>query len=149
MTVLMAWRDDWAVQIDEVDAEHRALVEQLAAICARFDATARPALSTESRALIDALSELGESTRQHFKREEELMESIGYAEIAAHRTEHAMLMAEYADLIRQWQAEGLSRLDEAAQESVRDWILDHILGADRDFAQAVISSSQPPEDGDR
>jgi hemerythrin len=136
MTRLLAWHDEWSLDIDVLDMEHRALIEHLADICHRFGPAASPRRSGDAFALIDALSDLGEAVREHFKREEELMQAVDYEDIAEHRTEHALLMAEYTDLLRHWRAEGLHLLDETAQESVRDWILDHILGADRDFAKA-------------
>jgi hypothetical protein len=43
-------------------------------------------------------------------------------------------------MVRRWGAEDIQVLDEVAQASVRDWILDHILGADRDFAKAFLES---------
>jgi hemerythrin-like metal-binding protein len=136
MTRLLTWHDEWSLDIDVVDAEHRGLIEQLADICNRFGPEASSRRSGDAFALIDALTDLGESVREHFKREEELMQAVGYEEIAEHLTEHALLMAEYTDQLRHWRAEGMDVFDEDAQENARDWILDHILGADRDFAKA-------------
>ena len=136
MTRLLAWHDEWSLNIDVLDAEHRGLIEHLADICHRFGPEASPRRSGDAYALIDALSDLGEAVREHFKREEELMQTVGYEDIAEHRTEHALLMAEYTDQLRRWRAEGIDVFDEEAQDNARDWILDHILGADRDFAKA-------------
>jgi hemerythrin-like metal-binding protein len=136
MTRLLTWHDEWSLDIDVVDAEHRGLIEQLADICNRFGPEASSRRSGDAFALIDALTDLGEAVREHFKREEELMQAVGYEDMAEHCTEHALLMAEYADQLRRWRAEGIHVFDEEAQENARDWILDHILGADRDFAKA-------------
>jgi hemerythrin-like metal-binding protein len=136
MTRLLTWHDEWSLNIDVLDAEHRGLIEHLADICRRFGPEASPRRSGDAFALIDALTDFGEAVREHVKREEELMEAIGYEDIAEHRTEHALLMAEYADQLRHWRAEGMNVFGEDAQEDARDWILDHILGADRDFAKA-------------
>lgn len=136
MTRLLTWHDEWSVNIDVVDAEHRGLIEHLADICHRFGPEASPRRSGDACALIDALTDLGEAVREHFSREEELMQAVGYEDIAEHCTEHALLMAEYTDQLRRWRAECIDVLDEDAQDNARDWILDHILGADRDFAKA-------------
>jgi hemerythrin-like metal-binding protein len=136
MTRLLAWHDEWSLNIDVLDAEHRGLIEHFAEICRRFGPEASPRRSGDAFALIDALTDLGEAVREHFKREEELMQAVGYEDIADQRTEHALLMAEYADQLRHWRAEGIDVFDEDAQDNARDWILDHILGADRDFAKA-------------
>jgi hemerythrin-like metal-binding protein len=136
MTRLLAWHDEWSLNIESLDAEHRGLIELLADICHRFGPEASPRRSGDASALIDALTDLGEAAREHFKREEEMMQAVGYEDIAEHRTEHALLMAEYTDQLRHWRAEGIDVFDEEAQNNARDWILDHILGADRDFAKA-------------
>lgn len=136
MTRLLTWHDEWSVNIDVVDAEHRGLIEHLADICHRFGPEASPRRSGDACALIDALTDLGEAVREHFNREEELMQAVDYEDIAEHCTEHALLMAEYTDQLRRWRAECIDVLDEDAQDNARDWILDHILGADRDFAKA-------------
>ncbi|SDX46814.1 bacteriohemerythrin [Thiocapsa roseopersicina] len=136
MTRLLTWHDEWSLNIDVLDEEHRGLIEHLADICHRFGPEASPRRSGDACALIDALTDLGEAVREHFKREEELMQTVGYEDVAEHRTEHALLMAEYTDQLRHWRAEGIDVFHEEAQEDARDWILDHILGADRDFAKA-------------
>ena len=136
MTRLLTWHDEWSLNIDVLDAEHRGLIEHLADICRRFGPEASPRRSGDACALIDALTDLGEAVREHFNREEELMQAVDYEDIAEHCTEHALLMAEYTDQLRRWRAQGIDVFEEDAQDNARDWILDHILGADRDFAKA-------------
>jgi hemerythrin-like metal-binding protein len=136
MTDPLAWREAWSLRIDSVDAEHRELVERFAQICRSFGAAGAPRGAHMASALLEALDGLGEAAREHFRREEDLMAAIGYEDIAEHRTEHALLMAEYADLVRRWSQKGRPVLDSLTQETIRDWILDHILGADREFATA-------------
>ncbi|NCC30069.1 MAG: hemerythrin [Gammaproteobacteria bacterium] len=136
MARLLTWHDEWSLNIDVLDAEHRGLIEHLADICHRFGPEASPRRSGDAFALIDALTDLGEAVREHFKHEEELMQEVGYEDFAEHRTEHALLMAEYTDQLRRWRAEGIDVFDEDAQENARDWVLDHILGADRELTKA-------------
>ncbi|WP_296808154.1 hemerythrin domain-containing protein [Thiocapsa sp.] len=150
MTRLLTWHDEWSLNIDVLDVEHRGLIKHLADICHRFGPEASPRRSGDAFALIDALTDLGEAVREHFKHEEELMQAVGYEDFAEHRTEHALLMAEYTDQLRHWRAEGIDVFDEEAQENARDWILEHILGADRDFAKAFHESEgQLPSIGHR
>jgi hemerythrin-like metal-binding protein len=130
-----AWRDDWSLQIETIDAEHRELVERFAEVCERFGPTAAPH-KDHAPALMTDLEGLGDLAREHFRREEALMHALGYADIAEHRTEHALLLAEYADLVRRWSQDGIHALDAVMEDIIRDWILDHILGADREFATA-------------
>lgn len=133
MPKLLTWRDEWSLGIDALDKDHRSLIEQLADICVRFCPEASRGRSGDANALLDALSELGDAVRAHFQREEEFMQAYYYDRIGEHRSEHALLMAELTALLREWRGEGMHVLDETAQAMVRDWLLAHILGADRDF----------------
>lgn len=138
MPKLLTWRPEWSLHLDTLDRDHRALIEQLADVCLRFCPEASSGRAGNALALIDALTDLGEAMRAHFRREEEFMRSFAYDGIGRHRNEHAILMAEYTDMLREWRAEGLHVFDEAAQSTVRDWLLAHILGADREFANAYF-----------
>ncbi len=141
MPKLLIWRPEWSLGIDVLDKDHRALIDQLADICIRFCPEASHARSGDANALIDALAALGASMRAHFQREEALMRSFGYDAIGNHQSEHALLMAEFTAMLRDWRAAGLHVLDETSQGIVRDWLIAHILGADRTFAQAYCRLS--------
>jgi hemerythrin len=138
MPKLLTWRDEWSLNIDDLDRDHRALIDQLADICLRFCPEASWGRAGNALALIDALSDLGEAMRAHFQREEEFMLAFGYEGIGQHRSEHAMLMAEFTAMLREWRADGLHVFDEMAQGGIRDWLLAHILGADREFANVYF-----------
>ncbi|MBK1707728.1 bacteriohemerythrin [Marichromatium gracile] len=138
MSKLPRWREDWSLNIDVIDQEHRALIERLADLCLRFCPEATPTRSGEAHALIEALAELGEQARAHFQHEERFMRAIGFDELPEHQREHALMMAEYTALLREWRAEGVEVFTPAIQETVREWLLAHILGADREFARAYF-----------
>jgi hemerythrin len=138
MPKLLTWREDWSLHIEALDRDHRALIEQLADICIRFCPEASSGRSGEADALLKALSELGDAVREHFQREERFMRAFDYEAIGQHQCEHALLMAEFTSMLREWQAEGRSVFDEAGQGLIRDWLLAHILGADRTFAETYF-----------
>jgi len=150
----LTWRDDWAVSIDALDDDHRALVHLLSGICQRYaDQEARPdGRSSPGRRvgqdidLIADLERLGEQVRDHFQREEALMRSIDYPGLPAHQCEHALLMAEYRSMVRELKEQGETHLDPAAMENLNDWMIPQILGADRalaDYYFQILHDSQP------
>ena len=139
MTKLLTWHDEWSLDIELLDQDHRALIEQLADICLRFCPEASHGRSGDANALLDALARLGESMRAHFQREEAFMRSFDYECIGEHQCEHAVLMAEFTALLREWREEGLTVFDETTQGIIRDWLLAHILGADRHFAETYFN----------
>ena len=151
MTKLLTWRDEWSLGIETLDRDHRAMIERMGDLCVRYcpqlvDPRLRPPLGgrtqsafalpgEQSPGLIADLQALGELMRTHMRREEAFMRAIGYERLADHKGEHAILMAEYREMLRGWQESGLQIFDESTQESVRRWLLDHVLGADREFAE--------------
>ena len=165
MTKLLTWREEWSLGIEPLDRDHRALIERMGDLCVRHcpeladPRTARsqgtPMLSAFARSgghstgLLADLADLGERMRAHFRREEAFMRAIRYERSGAHEGEHAILMAEYTEMLRGWQERGLRVFDEATQEGVRRWLLDHILGSDREFARVYfrICGQDLPEAG--
>jgi len=138
MPKLLTWRDEWSLHIEALDKDHRALIERLADICLRFCPEASAGRAGDAMAMLSALAELGEQVRAHFRREETFMQALGYEGLAEHRREHAMLMAEFTAMMREWRADSLHVFDAMMQGVIRDWLLAHILGADRDFAEAYF-----------
>ncbi|MFD2113997.1 bacteriohemerythrin [Thiorhodococcus fuscus] len=151
MSKLLTWRDEWSLHIDVLDKDHRALIERLSDICVRFCPEASAGRSGDAMALLDALSQLGDEMRQHLQREEDFMRAFDYEGVGEHQSEHALLLAEFTALLREWRAEGLHVFDESTQSVLSDWLLAHILGADREFADVYfrlcgkdVSNDQEP-----
>lgn len=142
MSRLLTWRDEWSLNIPVLDEDHRALIEQLAELCRRFCPEASGGRSGDANALLNALEALGEQMRAHFHREEALMQTIDYAGMVDHCGEHALLMAEYTALLREWRAAGLTVFRAEIQETLRHWMLAHILGADREFASVYFQQGE-------
>lgn len=140
MTKLMPWRSEWSIGIATLDDDHRALIEALMDICLRFcpESGAAAAGYAGSGSLLDALDALGEQVRDHFHREEAFMRAIGYERLGEHVREHAVLMAELKDMLLGWREQDIEVFDEPTHEAVHHWLLEHILGADRTFAEAYF-----------
>ncbi len=149
---LLTWQDDWALGIDPVDADHRTLIGHLLDICLRFCPQAAaladpphgirapgPSPIAGPGDLIEALTGFGEEVRAHCEREEAFMRAIKYPRLAEHQAEHLALMAEFDAMVSDCRARDVRVFEETTQEFIRHWILGHILGADRAFADAYFS----------
>lgn len=90
--------------------------------------------SAQHDALIAALEQLGERTREHFQHEEDFMRSIDYPDLGAHRCEHALLHAEYVEMVRDLKYQPIVRLDPETVAALRQWIVGHMLAADKEYA---------------
>ncbi len=160
MTKLLTWRDEWALGIDALDADHRALIGTVIDICLRFcpqaaipsgvSAGVAPPRTAgfpgaSQRDLVEALVAFGGQVHAHFRREESFMRAIGYARAEQHAAEHVVLMSQFSEMLRNWRALGITVFDEAAQERVCQWLLTHILESDRAFAKDYFALCGWPE----
>lgn len=138
MPKILTWRDDWTLRIDTLDDDHRGIVNLLVEIACRYaDEPQTPSVPGDNAPegdLCEALDRLGAFTRQHFQREEEFMRTIDYPGLAEHRSEHALLMAEHTSMVRELRERGAKRLGPRELEALKQWVVAHILGADRGFA---------------
>jgi hemerythrin len=136
----LAWRHDWDSGVAFMDDEHRELAALLSDIAEKFawagiGADRRGSgLDPASTPLILALERLGRHAREHFLHEEEYMRALDYPQLEAHASEHALLLAEYTQLLRATRDCGAGRLDASTLDALKNWLLGHILDTDRRFA---------------
>lgn len=139
MASLLAWRDHWLLGIDHIDDDHREMVRLFNRVIeASKDPTRsrhEPKRNTVSGAsdVLDGLQTLIDQLRRHFMVEEAFLRSIGYPEFSAHRSEHALYIAELVDLHRRLAITKAPRIDDESLESMKEWLFDHI-DEDRGFA---------------
>lgn len=119
----LAWSDTLSVAIDEVDDDHRRLVDL-------FNVFAHAVSENEAPDYLEALlEELIACTVWHFKHEERLMLKHRYPGFAEHKEEHQELI-EGVDEIRQNLLDaGMQATDEHI-ESLERWLVEHILTTD-------------------
>lgn len=130
------WRDDWTLDVGFMDEDHRMLAGMLSRIAREFgDWSGTVPRETDASALLTALDDLGCHVREHFGREEEVMRTLGYPEFPAHKSEHAILLAEYSMMVREIRESGSTRLDMSALDSLKTWLMGHVLEADKQLAE--------------
>jgi hemerythrin len=115
------WSDDLSIGNDDIDDEHRHLVERLNDVFA----------AAGSAKVGDSLDGLIDEVRTHFASEEAALEREGYPDLIAHRNDHARLVKRVVGIRNDLGAAGLS---DDHQASLKDWLVDHIKGGDRQYA---------------
>ncbi len=137
------WREEWCLGITIMDEDHRALVALIDDIARDFAENPHQGVNRRRRHanLLTRLRVLGEHAQAHFAREDELMLATGYPDRAEHQCEHALLLAEYADLLREIAATGRRGvLDIQTLEALKQWLLGHILDTDRHLAAFLLQT---------
>ncbi|TXI18541.1 MAG: bacteriohemerythrin [Roseateles sp.] len=96
------------------------------------------AMGQGSDVLGTILASLIAYTQEHFKREEEYMQRIGYARRAEHKREHDTLIQEVLALEQQFRT-GRGLLTVRVSKFLKVWLLNHIAQSDRAFVLAMTT----------
>ena len=82
------------------------------------------------------LNELIRYTHEHFKREEEHMQKIRYADFKQHQAEHDKLLKDVLELQTKFHS-GNGMLSVQVFSFLRNWLVQHIMGTDKKLALAM------------
>lgn len=131
----ITWNESFVVGIDEIDQQHRSIVEQFE----KFSTAIQEGYASEL--LLDMATFLAGYAKEHFATEERYMVQYHYPRIAEQRQEHAVFTADAEELLKRIVHEGASReiAAELAGKMVR-WVIQHIRNHDHDMVQFVKES---------
>jgi hemerythrin len=117
MSVLQ-WRKEFSVGIEEVDHEHRELIELIRSLQQRL----RQGADTDE--VIDVLGEIYALIAAHFALEEKMMRQTHYPAFADHKEDHETLIDDLRDIMDEVEDDGI--LDESRLTDDLDrWFSDH------------------------
>lgn len=128
----MEWKDDYALGIKEIDAQHKELVRLFASVAGSIDG-ALPWSEIHYQ-----LVELKTFASFHFEFEEALMRLFGYAEQSGHADTHKQFFDKLHVI------EQSTIRDEVKLEMVRfafDWLFGHIGTADKAYAKHILGGA--------
>ena len=133
------WSEEYAVGIEEVDAQHQALLGMINALSANINTDQEPDVTR------DLLFKLSDYTRFHFSLEERLMDvaTIDPDFVLRHRNEHTYFCGVLKDFIADF-TRGKSRISNALLEYLLHWLLHHIMVIDNDMARQL--KAEDPHD---
>jgi len=117
MTVLQ-WREEFSVGIEEVDHEHRELIELIRSLQQDLQAGA------DTDRVIEVLGEIYNQIAAHFALEEKMMRETYYAALADHKEDHETLLDDLRDIMDEVEDDGV--LDESQlTDDLNRWFSDH------------------------
>jgi hemerythrin len=117
MSVLQ-WRDEFSVGIEEVDHEHRELIEMIRSLQESLKEGA------DVDDVIDVLGEIYAQIAAHFALEEKMMRQTQYPALADHKEDHETLLDDLRDIMDEVEDDGV--LDEPRLTDDLDrWFSDH------------------------
>ena len=124
------WREAMSVNNEEVDSDHRYLIRLVNAV---EDSLNSP---NKRETVTVALDLLHDYANTHFKREESLMQKVGYPGLAEHKNHHQALLKNISELEEKIPAKTESGsfendpFPEDLLELLREWLIGHIIGED-------------------
>jgi hemerythrin len=124
---LMEWSDKLSVGVERIDNEHKRLVILLNELHRALEA------GTGQGALGGVLDGLIQYASYHFAHEEDLFLRSGYPGYEKHRLQHQALTAKVLKIYEDFQSGTAAGLPEQVMEFLKNWLSQHIMGADRDF----------------
>jgi hemerythrin-like metal-binding protein len=134
---IVAWSNAYDLGLPEIDSQHRTLFDLLnrawEAIVARADA----------KVMLEILQDLERYTLSHFAAEETFMRVMNYPQFAEHKKSHDAFSARIEFERRAIEA-GAANISLELVRFLKDWLVDHILVADKAYAESLKRRKQPP-----
>lgn len=131
---IIIWKKNWSVGVVDVDEDHKMLIKMINRL---FGST----LSIDpQKVLLDVLAELTDYVVFHFNREEEYMSRLNYPDYAAHKQDHQRLLDAAGQFKQNLLSELPMDLKEVIENSLRDWLVTHIM--DHDKRMGLFLNSQ-------
>ncbi len=125
---LVDWDDTLRIDIEEIDDEHKRLIELLNAI----DQAMREG---RGRQLVDQIIDrLIEYAKTHFLTEERYFEQYGYPDAEAHKYEHAFFIVKVFKFKREFD-QGKLMLSVEILDFLMEWLRRHIKGSDQRYSE--------------
>lgn len=125
--LIIEWNDKYKVNIIEIDAQH----EKLFAIYNNLVDAMYKGVGVKE--LGNALNELLDYTVVHFMTEEGYLEKYRYPELESHRSAHKDFRNRVYILHKEF-SEGKPVLTAEVVEYLRDWLKQHVLNVDQQYA---------------
>ena len=128
MKDIITWSDELSVGIEEIDTQHRGLVDMLNRLY--HHAIEAP---SDFDSVRDILKELVEYTVVHFATEESLFRIFKYPDMEAHTKQHEALKTQVQKIVHKVERRE-QKVDLELINFLRKWLRDHIMSSDKKYA---------------
>ncbi|MBF0152241.1 MAG: bacteriohemerythrin [Magnetococcales bacterium] len=131
--LLMPWTDKLSVNIEEMDQQHRRLVDLVNQIYVAVRA------GEIERGLKTILPELVNYTVKHFQDEEALFEGHGFPDTPRHKQEHVKLVNRVGEFLKRLEKGGDRASALELLGFLKSWLVEHIMGTDSQYGRYLNS----------
>ena len=130
---LVAWDDSWSVGVEEIDRQHRKIVDMINRL-----ETARA--NGQSATVIGAImEEILQYTDYHFGLEELYFDEFKYADTDRHKAAHRALSVQ-ARAFQRSLTQGHTNIGDEVTRFLQDWLAIHIKGSDQQYRECFAKN---------
>ncbi len=130
------WSEKFSVGVDEIDAQHRQLLELMNKLGDTADAEG----STKSGSF-SALNAMVNYAELHFTTEESYLQRYSYPEYLTQKKEHEEFVEKVFSMMEQLEDEGVLTLGSIIL-FLHDWYVDHIIGEDQKYKDFILGKKR-------
>lgn len=138
MAKFVEWSDELSVGIEEIDTQHKVLVDLLNET---HDAIQQGRAVQTTKDVVDRLDEY---TRVHFAVEESLMRILHYPDYERHKEEHDKLVTQLGDIQTKWK-ERQGAIGIELTFFLKDWLTKHIMEGDKRYTAYFLAQGIRPK----
>jgi methyl-accepting chemotaxis protein len=135
---LIQWHQDLMLSIPEIDQQHQELV----GLINRLHQSMKE--NSDHQKMSSILSGLADYTVFHFKAEEALMAECDYPDLKDHIKLHENLVGRLVDFQKRFQ-QGDAMISMELMDFLKDWLVNHIKGADKRYGPYVRKQKEPTD----
>ena len=133
----IVWNDVLSVHIPEIDEQHKTLIEMINRL---EDAVTDGGWSRKNIVMSDVLIEMINYLDYHFTTEENYMIDHHYPHFDTHRKQHKDFVNKVNTFADEYN-NGTEALPENILAFLKEWLVDHVMGADCQFGTFVVEQA--------
>lgn len=127
---LIKWTDAYRLGVDEVDSEHRELIDLINGLHDHIE------VGADYLQVVELLGEIYSRIAAHFAHEESLMREANYPHLAEHKEDHETLLDDLREIMDEVAVDG--SFDSAGLSAdLNRWFMDHFHTHDARLAKTV------------
>ncbi len=130
MEQLLAWSDKFSVGCEQIDKQHKVLVDLVNKL---YDAFVH---AKANQVITEILNEMAKYTVYHFSTEEDLFEKYGYSDKENHKNEHELFVKKVKEFIEKVE-NGEFTVSYEVMIFLKDWLSNHILKTDMKYTEVI------------
>ncbi|MHC1728463.1 MAG: bacteriohemerythrin [Syntrophobacteraceae bacterium] len=137
-TKIMEWKDSYSVGVEEIDLQHRKLLDLINELYSLHNKEAT------GQTCFAFLNGMMKYAQMHFDTEEHYFEKSGYPDLVQHKRSHEEFVEETFAMTQDLDEDMLTL--GGITIYLQEWYKDHVLGLDQDYKPFLEKTSGIPDE---